>query len=361
MKKLFIIFTLLLISTILFACGSNKTASLEKVEAKNKHGIEQDIVKKIETNLKSQYKAIDEGDYNKYQELVYGEINSVYESVIKDVIIPKKPSTSLDKIDVLYQKDDEVLAYYEAKMISETYTPDSNMNQKIKGYAVFKKVDGAWKAVANYDEIATVVYLDGEGKENADYSHLNFDNSLTWRNALKRLKSENLTPTAWIDKVKGEIEGNKIVKSSLTEQPIEFDQAFLDDVPEENIDNIKKVLNALGDVPKDSITVYSINVYPDQKANGIFQTDVFIRNGFNVPIKDISGTVTISIKQTNGMGEEMVLEVASGEFDLSSIGTIQAGSTKFMTLIFDPDSVLVDNLAELNIDELKVDSILNHN
>jgi SLAP domain-containing protein len=141
---------------------------------------------------------------------------------------------------------------------------------------------------------------------------------------------------------------------SLKEQPIEFSPEVLESASEETINEVKNVLNTLGDAPKDTITFNGMYVYEEEKANGIFKMDVFIRNGFDFPVDNLNGDVSVTIQHKNEEGKEVDLEIADANFDLSDVGTVQAGSTKVWTLIFNPEYVLVDNLEEFKFDEYSV-------
>jgi SLAP domain-containing protein len=148
---------------------------------------------------------------------------------------------------------------------------------------------------------------------------------------------------------------------SLKEQPIEFSEEVLESASEETINKVKNVLNTLGDAPKDTITFNGMYVYEEEKENGVLKMDVFIRNGFDFPVDNLNGDVSVTIKHKNEEGKEIDLEIADANFDLSNVGTLQAGSTKVWTLIFNSEHVLVDNLEEFKFDEYTVSTNINYN
>ncbi|WP_163969365.1 SLAP domain-containing protein [Oceanobacillus halotolerans] len=141
-------------------------------------------------------------------------------------------------------------------------------------------------------------------------------------------------------------------RTYATEQPIVWTEEQLEINEEDDLKQVQYSLNELGDVEKDAIAI-----------NGRFQLDsegkqelvlqVFIRNGYDVPIYNINGDIDVVVTETevDENGEEIEVEtpIASAYFDLSNIGTIPAGSTKWWSIRYAEDYLLVDiNNYDLN-------------
>lgn len=56
--------------------------------------------------------------------------------------------------------------------------------------------------------------------------------------------------------------------------------------------------------------------------------DVFVRNGFDYPVRGINGEIHVIVPHKNEAGVTEKVEIAVAYFALSFMGTIQPGSIK---------------------------------
>ncbi|WP_223701099.1 hypothetical protein [Sutcliffiella deserti] len=320
------------------------------VNETNEHGIDMTVVRQVEAAIHTKFKLLDEGDYEGYLATLDVEMNDELLSLIQDMIEADTMS-SVENIEVMYHKDNEVLVTYDLNLMTEIYNPDMNFNRNATSYAILHRVDDEWKFIV--DHAVSLTVLDGEGQPDPIYEYMNYDTKVAWWGERKRLISLGLVPSEWFKEVLGETFD---AAASLADQPLQMTQEKRDSLAPGMVEQVQAVLNGLGSPEEGTITLEALNYYPEELANGVFMFGSFIRNGFDHPVSGLVSDVSVWVKQPDENGRLVDVLIGEGEFDLSDIGTIEAGKSVMMTLFFDRESIWVDGLAEMDIDGFEVEA-----
>ncbi|MEA3322259.1 MAG: hypothetical protein U9Q88_19875 [Bacillota bacterium] len=360
-KNILAPFAIMMLGVMLAACGGEDESNsgnedrTEEAEVNgiidketNENGVDMRIVQQVEDAIHNKFQLLDDGKYEEYLQTFDGDKNDDLLSLIRDMIDADMIS-NVDNIEVLYQKENEVLATYDTTLMTEVYNPDKNFNRDASVYAILHLVDGKWKFIIDHSISLTI--LDADGQPDPIYEYMNYDDKIGWWAESKRLIKEGLIPSEWFHKVLDA----KIKKAvSLPDQPLQMTQEERDSINPKLLAQIQDVLNGFGPPPKDSITLEELNFYPEELQNGVFMFGSFIRNGFEHPVNGLSGDITILVKYWGESGKLVELEIGEAVYDLSDFGTLEPGKTFLTTLYLDEETLLVENLMELEIDSFEV-------
>jgi len=345
---------------MLVGCGGKEeadgTVEVEAIETAaveietNEHGVDMAVVRQVEDAIHTKFRLLDEGDYEGYLAIVDVEKNDELLSLIQDMIEADTIS-SVENIEVMYHKDDEVLAMYDLNLMTEEFNPDMNFNRNATSYAILHEVDDGWKFIV--DHAVSLTVLDGEGQPDPIYDYMNYNTKIAWWAERKRLVKLGLVPSEWFEEVLGE---QFNAAASIVDQPLQMTQEERDSLAPGVVEQVQAVLNGLGQLVEDTITLEALNYYPEELENGVFMFGSFIRNGFDHPVSGLVAEVSVWVKQPDENGRLVDMLIGEGEFDLSDIGTIEAGNSVMMTLFLDGESLLVDGLSEMEIDGFEVEA-----
>ncbi|MGD6831904.1 hypothetical protein ACQCT5_07060 [Sutcliffiella halmapala] len=356
-----------LMSGLLVGCGgkeegvkeeANGTVEVKEIEVvesaakeieTNEHGVDMGVVRQGEDAIHNKFRLLDEGDYEGYLATVDAEKNDELLSLIQDMIEADTIS-SVENIEVMYHKDDEVLVVYDLNLMTEVFNPDMNFNRNSTCYAILHRVDDGWKFIV--DHAVSLTVLDGEGQPDRNFDYMNYDTKIAWWAERKRLFSLGLVPSEWFEEVLRE----QLDAVALENQPLQMTQEERDLFAPGAVEQVQAILNGLGPPVEDTITMEALNFYPEELENGVFMFGSFIRNGFDHPVSGLVAEVSVLVKQPDESGRLVDVLIGEGEFDLSDIGTIEAGNSVLMTLFLDGESLLVDGLAEMEIDGFEVEA-----
>lgn len=332
------------------------TVEVEEIEtaaveiATNENGVDMAVVRQVEDAIHTKFRLLDEGDYEGYLDMLDVDMNDELLSLIRDMI-ESDTISSVEKIEVMYHKDDEVLVMYDLNLMTEEFNPDMNFNRNATTYAILHRVDDGWKFIV--DHAVSLTVLDGEGQPDPLYDYMNYDTKIAWWAERKRLISLGLVPSEWFEEVLSE---QFDAAASIVNQPLQMTQEERDSLAPGVVEQVQAVLNGFGPPVEDTITLEALNFYPEELANEVFMFGSFIRNGFDHPVSGLVAEVSVWAKQPDENGRLVDVVIGEGEFDLSDIGTIEAGKSVMMTLFLDGESLLVDGLAEMEIDGFEVEA-----
>ncbi|MCA1320242.1 hypothetical protein LC085_10020 [Bacillus tianshenii] len=327
-----------------------EAAEVVEIEA-NKHGVDVTVVRQVEDAILNKFRLLDEGDYEGYLATVDVEKDDDLLSLIQDMIQADTIS-SVDNIEVMYHKDDEVLVVYDLNLMTEEFNPDMNFNRNATSYAILHRVDDGWKFIV--DHAVSLTVLDGEGQPDKNFDYMNYDTKMAWWAERKRLVGLGLVPSEWFEEVLREQFDH--AAASIDDQPLQITQEERDLFAPGAVEQVQAVLNGLGPPVEDTITLEALNFYPEELQNGVFMFGSFIRNGFDHPVSGLVAEVSVWVRQPDESGRLVDVLIGEGEFDLSDIGTIEAGNSVLMTLFLDGESLLVDGLEEMEIDGFEVEA-----
>ncbi|MBM7618593.1 hypothetical protein JOC95_000435 [Bacillus tianshenii] len=339
------------------ADGTVEVKEIEVVESAgeaietNEHGVDMTVVKQVEDAIHNKFRLLDAGDYEGYLATVDAEKNDEFLSLVRDMIEADTIS-SVENIEVMYHKDDEVLVVYDLNLMTEEFNPDMNFNRNATSYAILHRVDDGWKFIV--DHAVSLTVLDGEGQPDKNFDYMNYDTKMAWWAERKRLVSIGLVPSEWFEEVLRE--QLDAAAASIDDQPLQMTQEERDLFAPGAVEQVQAVLNGLGAPVEDTITMEALNFYPEELENGVFMFGSFIRNGFDHPVSGLVAEVSVWVKQPDESGRLVDVLIGEGEFDLSDMGTIEAGNSVLMTLFLDGESLLVDGLEEMEIDGFEVEA-----
>ncbi|WP_223701100.1 SLAP domain-containing protein [Sutcliffiella deserti] len=372
MKKILVPFAVLMIGSTLVACSGNEYASTRKVDKVDETEVAGSEVEKetsepaidgataqaaAEEVLQSHFKLLDEGDSEGYWKLFEtpGDEDSV---ATVQKIMELKSSSELRDIKVIYQKDKEVLATFDMSQITEEFDPYNNFNRRGEGFIVLKMMeDGGWK-ISHLDYI-TLLHLDFYGERDKEsFSYMDEDNLFFWSKELAKLKREKQLPSEWAGAFLAELQR---IDDAIPDQPLHFTQKMIDGLAPEALATLQKVLNELGDPPKDTITIHNFFFYEEHLESDYIVFNAFIRNGFDYPVSNLHGPVSLTAEAWDENDELVDVEVARMTMEFDGLGTIEPGATGLATIYFGPESIMVSNLEEfLAYGEFEIEAELTH-
>ncbi|TYS65627.1 SLAP domain-containing protein [Sutcliffiella horikoshii] len=363
MKRRLVPCALLIIGSVLVACSGNEevtkgklgnpAAASSEVEEKKPPEIDKaTATAAVEEILPLYFKLLEKGDSAGYWELFEKPADEESTETVQKMM-DSKITTIINESEVIYQKDNEVLATFDLKQVAEEYHPIHNFNRLGTGFIVLEKVEEVWK-INQLDYITLYHYNhDDEPETIMDVDHLFF-----WSKELAKLKREKLLPSEWSASLLAEI---KLMEDSIPDQPLQYTEAILEHFSSEELVPLQKVLNQLGDAPKDIVTINNFLLYEEHLESGYIVFNAFIRNGFEYPISNIQGTVSIFSPAVNENDETVDLQIASQVMDLTEVGVIEPGSTGLATLYFGPDSLLVEHIEDfIEYGELEIRAEMTH-
>lgn len=211
MKKIAIWACMLFAVIVLAGCADKLTESNSSPEeVKDKKGVidkkendtSENLLQIVKGNIQNQVNSLNGKDFEKFNAQFHDKIGEKYAKIVKEAM-GKNSFLEVSNINILHLKNDEVLAYYEGKLMTETYDDKNNLNQKFKNYLVLKNQDNVWKALHKYDESAEVLYLNEKGEIASGYNHKK--NNVYWEKELETLKKNDMLPTKWMDMVYSKI------------------------------------------------------------------------------------------------------------------------------------------------------------
>ncbi|QFT90802.1 hypothetical protein FIU87_19330 [Bacillus sp. THAF10] len=350
MKKILFPCAVLLIGSMLAACSdkekvateerdNTEVASAEVETEKPPEITEADALAAVEEVIQQHFKLLEEGDSTGYWQLFDAPPNEEQANVVQKMMEFKTTTSLTRQIKVLYQKENEVLATFRLKQNAEKYDVIYNYNRAGEAFVVLKKVDEVWK-IDKLDYIMLSHFNPREKPEKI----LDVNNVFLWSKELAKLKRENsLLPSEWSDSVLAEI---KSMEDSKPDQPLMYTDAMRDNFSEEELNLMQKVLNQYGDVPKDYITINNFSLYKESLLSDNVILHAFIRNGLDIPISNIHGTLSLYSPVLDENDELVDYELARQNVDFTDVGIIQPGSSGFATINFSPDTFFVTNMVE---------------
>ncbi|MCA1320241.1 hypothetical protein LC085_10015 [Bacillus tianshenii] len=373
MKKILVPFAMLMIGSTLVACNGNDgaaTKKVEKVDETEVAGTEVETEKSepaidgataqavAEEALQSHFKLLDEGDLEGFIGLFETTPDEGRAATIQKMM-ELKPSTELKDIKVIYQKEDEVLATFDISQVTESFDPYNNFNRRGDGYIIFKvDEDGSWQ-ISHLDYI-TLHYLDFYGeRDQGSFSYMDVENLFIWSKELAKLKREKQLPSEWAGTFLAELQR---IEDSIPDQPLQFTQDMRDWLAPEILVTLQKALNELGNPTKDTITINNFFFYEHHlEGNDYIAFNAFIRNGFDYPVSNLQGPVSLTAVALDENDELVDAEVAGMTMKFVGLDTIEPGGTGLATILFGPESIMVDNLDDfLAYGEFEIESELAH-
>lgn len=373
MKKILVPFAVLMIGSTLVACSGNEGAATKKVDKvdetevvgtevgteKSEPAIDAATAQAVaEEALQSHFKLLDEGDFERYMGLFETPPDEDRAATIQKMM-ELKPSSELRDIKVIYQKEDEVLATFDISQITEVFDPYNNFNRRGDGFIIFKVMeDGSWQ-ISHLDYI-TLHYLDFYGeRDQGSFNHMDVENLFIWSRELAKLKREKQLPSEWAGAFLAELQR---MDDAIPDQPLQFTQDMRDWLAPEILVTLQKTLNELGDPPKDTITINNFFFYEQHlESNDYIVFNAFIRNGFDYPVSNLHGPISLTGEALDENDELVDAEVAGMTMKFVGLDTIEPGGTGLATIYFGPDSIMVSNLDDfLAYGEFEIESELVH-